>query len=117
MPWGWRIGAQGIAAIVGASIGLGPTFSAHADIYSATKEGKRLADAHCVSCHAIGTKDEQPRHDQTPTLRNLAPRLEAHPEKYRLFLTNPHHEMAAVSLDTAEIEALPAYIGSLRNVQ
>jgi len=91
--------------------------SARADIYSATKEGKRLAEAHCISCHAIGTKDEQPRHDRTLTLRDLAPRLEAHPEKYRLFLTNPHHEMAALSLDTAEIEALLVYIGSLRHTQ
>lgn len=117
MPRGWQVGAQGIAAILVVGIGQGISFSAHADIYSATKEGKRLADAYCVNCHAIGTTDEQPRHDQTPTLRDLAPRLEANPEKYRLFLTNPHHEMVAVSLHTAEIEALLAYIGSLRNPQ
>jgi mono/diheme cytochrome c family protein len=87
--------------------------AARADVYAATKAGERLAEQHCVVCHATGSAKEAPRHDRTPSLRELAPAIEADRERYRLFLTNPHREMTGVSLDRAEIEALLDYMVSL----
>jgi mono/diheme cytochrome c family protein len=89
--------------------------SLQAEVYSLTRTGQHLAEAHCIACHALGTSNDVHRRDRTSTLRELAPGIIGDPEWARLFLTNPHREMVGVSLNRAEIEALFAYIRTLQS--
>ena len=109
MRWGWKAAGL-LAGAAGAIMGR----SAGAEIYAETRIGKDLAEAHCLSCHVAGTGDAAAWHGRRPTLLQLAPRIEADPDRYRLFLTNPHHEMTGISLDRSEIDAIIAYILSLQ---
>lgn len=101
---GWAAAVLLTALLVG---------TASAEVYPAPSVGKHLVEEYCLSCHAVGMSDRPVRHDRTPTLAQMAPAIASDPDRYRLFLTNPHGLMEGVSLDRSQIDALFAYILSL----
>lgn len=76
------------------------------------EDGQRLARQWCAGCHAIAPGMAPPTGDAAPPFAGMAPRLTA--DGLRGFLSTPHAGMPDLRLSRAEIEALSAYLLSLR---
>ncbi|MBB3897409.1 c-type cytochrome [Roseococcus suduntuyensis] len=76
------------------------------------EEGARLAQQWCANCHAIAPGQQPPMGDAAPTLPAVARR--ASDGSLRAFLQRPHANMPDHNLTRAELDAVVAYILSLR---
>ncbi len=81
--------------------------------YILVDQGADLANLWCNACHVIGRPDGLSGMDAAPPFPSLAPLVAENPDRYRIFLTNPHAPMREIALSREEIEALLAYIASL----
>lgn len=76
------------------------------------EEGARLAQQWCANCHAIAPGQQPPMGDAAPSLPAVARR--ADDASLRAFLRQPHANMPDHNLSRAELNAVVAYILSLR---
>jgi cytochrome c len=104
-----RICSLGIAALLGTLLVVRPAASQEA----IAAAGHEVAQRWCINCHVIGP--EQVRgSDQAPTLRAIADRPGTTAASLRAFLAVPHGKMPDQALSNADIDAVSAYILSLK---
>ena len=73
--------------------------------------GKRLAEARCVTCHRVGT--DRPREvADAPPFEVIAQKYAIDPGRLAFSILEPHPRMS-VALTRREAEDVAAYIGSL----
>jgi mono/diheme cytochrome c family protein len=84
-----------------------PTLALAAD----AENGKRLAQARCVPCHAVD-RDQARQVAQAPPFRVIAQKFGANPEMLAFSLLDPHPRMN-VTLTRREAEDIAAYISAL----
>lgn len=95
-----------------ASAASAPVTAAAGDRIS---EGRALAEARCASCHAIDSTLRSPR-DKAPSFRELRVRFNGITWRRTMdeIAKGGHDEMPALALETRDVEAVEAYIKSLR---
>lgn len=76
------------------------------------EEGARLAQQWCANCHAIAPGQQPPMGDAAPSLPAVARR--ATEASLRAFLRQPHANMPDHNLSRAELDAVVAYVLTLR---
>ncbi len=83
-----------------------------------TAEGRRLAEIHCATCHAIGAEDES-RHPMAPPFRTLSRDypVTALEEAFAEGILVGHPDMPEFRLEPAQIDALIAYMQSIQERQ
>lgn len=82
--------------------------------YPMILQGQDIATMWCDACHVIGHNDMDGGFDGAPPFPSMALPVQANPDYYIAFLTQPHaNAMQSISLTRAEISALLAYIASL----
>ena len=77
------------------------------------KNGSRLVDRWCVSCHIVSSAQEKGM-DATPSFASIAQRADFSAEKLALFLLEPHPKMPNMSLSRDEARDIAAYISTQR---
>ena len=103
-----RIVRLGMAASM-ISVGLG--LAGNAQTPSAVDRGKIIAEERCGGCHIAGAMVQG---TAAPSFIALAARPNLTAERLRDLITTPKHPMPAVPLEAAEIDAVVAYLRSLR---
>ena len=89
------------------------TLSGLAGAQERVEQGHEIARNWCSGCHVVepgGTSGS----DAAPPLPVVAQDSSLSPDRLRAWLADPHPPMPNLSLTREEIEALVAYIGSLR---
>ena len=87
-------------------------FAAPAAVAAADADsGKRLAEARCVPCHAVGPTTRREVAD-APPFETIARKFAPQPEMLAFSLLNPHPRMN-VALTRREVEDIAAYINTL----
>lgn len=81
----------------------------------AIERGHELLKANCSRCHAI-TKDDSSKHEEAPPFRVVVTRYppEDLAESLAEGIVSGHPDMPEFVFQPAEIEAILAYLGSLR---
>lgn len=81
-------------------------------------DGRRLAEIHCATCHAIGVEGAS-THPQAPALRTLSRNypVTALEEAFAEGILVGHPDMPEFRLEPAQIDALIAYIQSIQERQ
>ncbi len=81
-------------------------------------DGRRLAEIHCATCHAIGIAGES-SHPQAPPFRTLSRNypVTALEEAFAEGILVGHPDMPEFRLEPAQIDALVAYIQSIQERQ
>lgn len=81
-------------------------------------DGRAIAEAQCASCHAIGASGESPRAD-APPLRIIleGESLDAIKADFTEGLHLGHKDMPAFALNPQGVDALFAYVESLRSAK
>jgi mono/diheme cytochrome c family protein len=74
--------------------------------------GHQLARMWCASCHQI--EPDGATSDAAPGFQMIADDPERTPERLRAWLTDPHPPMPKLPLTRQEIDAILAYLDSLR---
>ncbi len=75
--------------------------------------GREVAQRWCVNCHVVGP--EQTRgSDQVPSLRSIAEKPGTNEGSLHAFLSIPHGKMPDQALSNADVDAVAAYILSLK---
>jgi mono/diheme cytochrome c family protein len=98
--------AGGLAAALGGA-------SARADDNGLVMAGKTVAQTWCANCHVIA--DAQTRgSDQAPTWTSIANRPGTTSDTLHGVLAHPHGKMPDFKLGNGEIDAVVAYILSLK---
>ena len=80
--------------------------------YMRVDQGADLAGMWCNACHVVSDERQATGKDAAPPFPVLAPLVKADPDRYRVFLKNPHSPMREIALSRDEIEALIAYMQS-----
>jgi mono/diheme cytochrome c family protein len=75
------------------------------------ENGRRIAEARCVPCHAVGP-GQRPGTSQAPPFDAIARKYVQNPETLAFALRDPHPRMNVV-LMRSEMEDVAAYINSL----
>lgn len=75
--------------------------------------GERLAREWCASCHYVGSGAAAS--DAAPAFAEIANDSEATPEGWRNWLMDPHPPMPNLALSRQEIDAILAYLQSLKD--
>lgn len=75
--------------------------------------GKRLAREWCAACHYVGPGAAAS--DAAPAFAEIANDPAATPEGWRNWLVDPHPPMPNLSLSRQEIDAIVAYLLSLKD--
>jgi mono/diheme cytochrome c family protein len=86
-------------------------FVAPAAIAADADNGKRLAEARCVPCHAVAPTTRREVAD-APPFEAIARKFAPQPEMLAFSLLNPHPRMN-VALTRREVEDIAAYINTL----
>jgi mono/diheme cytochrome c family protein len=73
--------------------------------------GQFIAAEKCAGCHAVGDKGQG---TVAPSFRAIAARPNLTSERLKDLIMTPRHPMPATPLGSSEIDALVAYIRSLR---
>jgi len=95
-----------LSCLMLSTIGLGSTaFAADAD------NGKRLAEARCVTCHAVGPAQRREVAD-APPFETIARKFAFTPELLAFAMLEPHPRMS-VTLTRPEAQDMAAYINTL----
>jgi mono/diheme cytochrome c family protein len=98
-----------ILALLGA-LCLG-TVAAGAAMAADAKNGERIAQRWCASCHLVSDGQRQASTDAAP-FATIAKMSGFSPEKIAFFLLDPHPKMPSMSLTRREAEDLAAYIAT-----
>lgn len=75
--------------------------------------GREVAQRWCVNCHVIGPEQTQGS-DQVPSLRSIAEKPGTTAAGLHAFLAVPHGKMPDQALSNADLDAVVAYILSLK---
>ena len=92
-----------VATLFGASVGAAED----------TEVGRLLADRYCSDCHFVGS-DQVVGSDTAPPFAALAKDEVYTEDRLAVWLADPHPPMPKLDLTSAEIDAIAAYILSLR---
>ncbi|MCG8692185.1 MAG: cytochrome c [Minwuiales bacterium] len=76
-------------------------------------DGKRIAQKWCVNCHIVEAGSNRGG-DTAPPFMRIANDPETTPERLRGFLVDPHPLMPNLDLTRQEIDAIIAYMQSLK---
>lgn len=76
--------------------------------------GARIARETCASCHSIGAGPEKKAVSAAPSFEAIAAMPSISELAIKVFLQTPHASMPNIMLAQAQINALAAYILSLR---
>ena len=76
--------------------------------------GRRIAEANCVSCHAVSDWPGKRGADVAPPFAAIANDPARTEMWLRVFLQTPHRRMPDLILTNQEIDDVISYIGSLR---
>jgi mono/diheme cytochrome c family protein len=87
------------------------TLGANAQTPSAIGRGQFIAAEKCGGCHTVGTTVQG---TAVPSFREIAARPNLTAERLKDVIMTPKHPMPATPLASAEIDAVVAYIRSLR---
>ncbi|MGI9423200.1 MAG: c-type cytochrome [Hyphomicrobiaceae bacterium] len=79
------------------------------------QEGYRIARKLCSNCHAIDQQGATIIRTDVPSFRRIANRSQVTPERLAAAIIIPHPEMPGISVTRTEIQAIVAYIMSLKN--
>jgi len=98
---------------VGLTLALVTAFPAAAG--SRISRGEALVETNCARCHAVGRNDES-RHPDAPPFRTLSQRypLQDLEEALAEGISTGHPDMPEFIAEPDQIDAILAYIGSLR---
>jgi mono/diheme cytochrome c family protein len=98
---------------LGISVGLlcAAISLASAQTPSSIGRGQFIAEEKCAGCHAMGGGVQGVT---APSFRAIAARPNITAERLRDLITTPKHPMPATPLGSAELDAVVAYIRSLR---
>jgi len=77
-------------------------------------EGARLAQQWCANCHAIAPGQQPPTGDAASSFPAIARMPSTTEMSLRVFLQTPHANMPDYQLSRSEMDAVVAYILSLR---
>ncbi len=77
-------------------------------------DGGRIAAQWCANCHAVTRSAPPPTGDATPSFPAVAAMPSTTETSLRVFLQTPHVNMPNYQLSTTELDAVVAYILSLR---
>jgi len=77
-------------------------------------EGRRLAEQWCANCHAIAPGARPPTGDAAPSFPAIARMTSTTEMGLRVFLQTPHPTMPNYQFSRAELDALVAYILTLK---
>jgi mono/diheme cytochrome c family protein len=107
MRWSSCIVAAGVALFAA------DAFGAETDALLA--QGRALLQANCARCHAIGS-DDQSKHKEAPPFRVVVTRYPPDDlaEALAEGLVSGHPDMPEFVFEPAEVEAITAYLGSLK---
>lgn len=110
--------AIGVCALALAACAQNGGEAASAPAASGLDEGRRLAEIHCATCHAIGAEGES-RHPQAPPFRTLSRDypVNALEEAFAEGILVGHPDMPEFRLEPEQIEALLAYLQSIQERQ
>jgi mono/diheme cytochrome c family protein len=99
--------------VVGLTMALVTAFPAAAG--SRISRGEALVEANCARCHAVGRSDES-HHPDAPPFRTLSQRypLQDLEEALAEGISTGHPDMPEFIFEPDQIEAILAYIGSLK---
>lgn len=78
-------------------------------------KGHALARAWCASCHAVETGNARAPFADVPSFAAIAREPTATSSGLHAFLSTPHGDMPDVKLTSAELDAVVAYILSLKD--
>jgi len=82
--------------------------------YPIILHGQDIATIWCDACHIVSNDDMDGGFDGAPPFPSMALSVQANPNYYIAFLTQPHaNAMQSISLTRDDISALLAYIASL----
>jgi mono/diheme cytochrome c family protein len=77
--------------------------------------GREIAERACAGCHAIdGGHGSVIQGTDVPSFRAIAGRSDWTQERLKTFIMTPHRPMPSISLGLSEVNALVAYIRSLK---
>jgi mono/diheme cytochrome c family protein len=102
--------AATMTALAGALTGITPV-RAQQDALAAA--GRQVAQRWCVNCHVIGPEQTQGS-DQVPSFRSIARKAGTTSASLHAFLAIPHGRMPDQALSNADLDAVVAYILSLK---
>jgi mono/diheme cytochrome c family protein len=106
----WRMdGLKSLGLAAAAAI----TLSGVAGAQERVEQGHEIARNWCSSCHLVEPGGASGS-DAAPPLPAVAQDPSLSPDRLRSWLADPHPPMPNLSLTRDEVEALVAYIGSLR---
>ncbi len=77
-------------------------------------EGLRLSRQWCAACHAVSRDMPPPSGDAVPGFPAIAARSTTTETSLRVFLQTPHANMPNFQLSRTELDAVVAYLVSLR---
>lgn len=104
----------GLALGLALGVFAGATFSARAAEQSGlAEEGRRIAREACADCHLVEGAGKSPV-AEAPAFRAVAGMPSTTSVAIKVFLKTPHANMPDIILRETEIDALAAYILSLR---
>lgn len=100
-------------AVAGAAIAL---TAAAQPRDSARDRGHEIAEKHCARCHGIGTRDEISPMREAPPFRRFRERypIEHLAEAFAEGIVVGHGDMPAFEFQPGEIDALLAYLKSIK---
>lgn len=76
-------------------------------------EGRKIAEAQCARCHAVGQGEILSPNDDAPTFGSIA-NSEHNAQSLRVFLRTPHVTMPSIVLSDRDRDDVTAYIMSMR---
>lgn len=98
------------AGFIAASLGV-----ADAQETALVETGACIARGSCASCHAIGAGPDKNTMSAAPSFADIAAMPSITELAIKVFLQTPHASMPNIMLAQSEIDALAAYILSLRS--
>ena len=93
------------------AMSAGVSFAGNAQTPSAVGRGQYIAEERCGGCHKLGATVQG---TAAPSFVALAAQSNFTAERLKDLITTPKHPMPATPLEPAELDAVVAYIRSLR---
>ena len=93
------------------AMSAGVSFAGNAQTPSAIGRGQYIAEERCGGCHKLGATVQG---TAAPSFVALAAQSNMAAERLKDLITTPKHPMPATPLEPAELDAVVAYIRSLR---
>ena len=106
---------NGRMLILGTMLLLLPVSAPAAEDSESVERGRRIVEANCANCHAIGAEDTSPL-PGAPELRSLSERypVDALEEAFAEGIVTGHPEMPEFEADPDQIEAIIEYLASIQ---